>query len=411
MWAGLAGCVAGSTPGPADPCQRAWISAAGGTLEVAGGTLEVPPGVFEIPAGLAWCHEPTDDMEDSDRWWLEPRDLALSVPLRVEIPHRAERPWLRWQHGDGAPARVLDGQPTDEGRMTGTIWGGGQVWVVDDANLALPFVPDHRELDVLFVVDNSCCTAVEQFGLVEAFPSFLLPLEDASISYQIGVTSTDMDGTYGSNGTQGGLRSVLDTRIITPDTNDADDLFTRMASMGTSGSGSERGHPAIYAAIELRQKTNEGFYRDEANLAVVVVSNEPNQSRGDEIETPEFIPWFQQLKRGADSTLHAVVNQTGAEYVQSAEATGGMTFPILHGVNDFSTYMEAIGTAAADGPVAMTLRSGIVPEALEVWWAPQGGQPVQLLEPDVVVHPSGLLYVTHPEAELSEITVIAPSTE
>lgn len=406
VFVSVAGCACRVTP-LNDPCVHDVIGPLGGTSRVAEGVLQVPPSAFEEPTAIAWCHESSDDVMPSDRWHLEPTDLRVHVPLQVELPHRAQAPFMRWRPGGEPDRRVLLAERREQ-RMAGAIWGGGEVWVDDDASAVEPFVADHRALDVLFVVDNSCCALEEQYWLLDGFPTFLDAIEDAQLDYRIGVTSTDMDGTYGPNGTQGGLRWVKGHTIITPDTAAPDEVFSSLAGMGTSGSGSERGLPAAYAAIEgtkANAKANEGFYRDEANLAVVVVTDEPNQSREGEPTTGEFRQWMQRLKLGGRASLYGMVNQTGGEYVHVAEATGGLEFRVL----DYDVYgtFRSLGEHVVD-PVAMTLPLGVPLEAVEVWWAPQGVQPVQLVDPDVVLHPSGLLYVAHPDASLEDIYVVVP---
>ena len=49
------------------------------------------------------------------------------------------------------------------------------------------------EVDVLWVVDNSCSMSEEQEAIASNFPQFMEYFLDSSLDYHIGVVSTDMD--------------------------------------------------------------------------------------------------------------------------------------------------------------------------------------------------------------------------
>ena len=132
------------------------------------------------------------------------------------------------------------------------------------------------QADVLFVVDNSCSMSEEQSNLGANLASFLSFAQAQGIDYQIAVTTTDV----GSSGEAGRFVERGGTRIITTTTPNANQVFRTNVTLGTSGSGTERGLEAAYLALSdpLINTHNAGFLRVDAALAVIFVSDETDQS-------------------------------------------------------------------------------------------------------------------------------------
>ena len=106
------------------------------------------------------------------------------------------------------------------------------------------------EVDVLWVIDNSCSMAEEQTTLVNNFDAFIGYFLDSGLDWHIGVTSTDMrdNGIPGNFGT---LRSIGEIRYIDEDTPNPIETFRQMASLVVTGSGNETGISAAYNAIAV----------------------------------------------------------------------------------------------------------------------------------------------------------------
>ncbi|MBK6685520.1 MAG: hypothetical protein IPG45_13710 [Deltaproteobacteria bacterium] len=161
--------------------------------------------------------------------------------------------------------------------------------------------------DILFIVDNSGSMADEQQKLAESFDRFINEIAGSG-DYHIAVASTDQAS---NGGEQQGLSTftfaqsmpnhLLDsnnadcrpanielgcfrgpspaTRIIdssTMDRNAQISNFRANVLVGSCGSGSETGLRATISALEQggNGECNSGFLRPEANLVVVVVSDE-----------------------------------------------------------------------------------------------------------------------------------------
>jgi hypothetical protein len=170
-------------------------------------------------------------------------------------------------------------------------------------------VKTNRNVDILFVVDNSDSMADKQAHLVENFPGFIRTLAGVPggrPSMQIAVVSSDvgidpyMGDACSGNGDDGKFQStphgnckgpngnwIVDT--INPDgvtrnTNYTGDLaatFTCIAALGTSGCGFEQHLESMKRSLDGSQPANAGFLRDDAYLAVVVLADEDDCSARD----------------------------------------------------------------------------------------------------------------------------------
>lgn len=178
---------------------------------------------------------------------------------------------------------------------------------------ALRALPD-RDLDVLFVIDDSPSMAGKQVALAASFPRMidaLARLDGGLPNLHIGVVTTDL-GTQGSavatpgppvglagrggcagvgdDGalqhasapelTEGYLSDVFDASLAGGRarnyTGDLRDAFARLAGVGDGGCGFEQPLAAMRRA--LANPANAGFFRPDANLAVVIVSDEDDCS-------------------------------------------------------------------------------------------------------------------------------------
>ena len=160
-------------------------------------------------------------------------------------------------------------------------------------------------VDILFVVDNSGSMKEEQSSLAANFPRFiqkLATLPNGLPSVHIGVVSTDVgtgattlgscsgdgdDGhlqTNGCGGISGAYLSDLATAGGGRDRNYSGDLgqqFACAAQLGIGGCGAEQPLESMRRALDPARNTNPGFLRDNAYLAVVIISDEDDCSTSD----------------------------------------------------------------------------------------------------------------------------------
>lgn len=206
------------------------------------------------------------------------------------------------------------------------------------------------QVDVLFVVDNSCSMAEEQQQLGENFPGFMQYFADSGLDFHIGVISTDMtDPSH-----RGKLRQIGGNRYIDEDTENPEQVFSMMANMGTGGAYEEKGRAAAYTALELNAELprNEGFAREDAALHLVFISDEEDQSGSNPISRQEFLAWMANHKASPDLvTAHAIVglpgqscaaiDTVGAQYAQYAEVTAGIAFSLCQ--PDWEPLLDELG--------------------------------------------------------------------
>jgi hypothetical protein len=128
--------------------------------------------------------------------------------------------------------------------------------------------------DILLVIDDSCSMADKQVSLANNFTSFIQYAVTASVDYQIGVVTTDV----GQNGV---LRTTsTGTRFLSNSTLNVQTAFSSLVSVGTGGSGNEQALESATRALTSPNIAgpNVGFLRNDANLAIVVVSDADDQS-------------------------------------------------------------------------------------------------------------------------------------
>jgi len=150
--------------------------------------------------------------------------------------------------------------------------------------------PVASQVDVLFVIDTSCSMEDEQEALAASGPSFTDFFMDSGIPLHIGATSTNVfeDDTEGLDGALAG-----DPIFISEETPDLEQAFTDLTNMGIDfNHRREKGlHAAWVALEELGDTTNAGFEREDANLVVIIVSDEPDLSATDDETADDWINW------------------------------------------------------------------------------------------------------------------------
>jgi hypothetical protein len=127
----------------------------------------------------------------------------------------------------------------------------------------------------------------EQTALGEALPHLLAQLE--SVDWQIGVTTTDVSvGSWGTRGSLLGLADLTQTilRPTTPNRNLV--LKTTVQRPETFGcipkgscpSGLEQPLRAIIQTMDKHATENAGFFRPDADLSILILSDEDEMSDG-----------------------------------------------------------------------------------------------------------------------------------
>lgn len=199
-------------------------------------------------------------------------------------------------------------------------------------------------VDILWMVDNSCSMSNEQDELAANFPFFMDYFLGSGLDYHIGVTSSDTisDNYPGSSGT---LVEKNGYKYIEPTAPEQVALFVAMASLGTTGRFPERGLGGTYLALEVeRDRANAGFYRDEAALHTICISDEPDFTQI--ISQPEYEDWYDGLKPEEERTFSAIIDPNrGTDYVVTAQGIGGIVWSLSD--QNWPQVLELLGLQAA----------------------------------------------------------------
>lgn len=239
---------------------------------------------------------------------------------------------------------------------------------------------DPMRSDILWVIDSSASMEDEQQALADNFPHFIDFFEERGLSFRLAVTTTNFMDDNSEVGLDGAFTG--EPAWLTESTEDLEAAFVERALVGIDpGHRYEKGLAAAYGAIADPWPASEDFVRDEAHLAIVVVSDEPDHSErdlpdsGDFISWEPFSEWLNNLK-GSDqlrmTDLSAIVgvgpdgyddptgcNQTeesdggwggggadrGDGYLEAALTTGGTFVSICD--EDWSETLARIGLTAA----------------------------------------------------------------
>ncbi len=176
-----------------------------------------------------------------------------------------------------------NGNGTGNGNGNG---GGGAFGFADAATGDAAESSECRQMDIVFVVDNSGSMSQEQGNLAQNFPKFVDVLNayktksGASLDYRLAVTSTDTEGGLkGAFATNGGSGKPWLERTEP----NLPAVFTARATLGVNGSSYERPLEAI--KLSATHPTNAGFIRKDALYAFVILTDEDeggveNQTRG-----------------------------------------------------------------------------------------------------------------------------------
>lgn len=147
--------------------------------------------------------------------------------------------------------------------------------------------PTQPQSDILVVVDNSCSMAEEQANLTANFQTFVDAVVAANADFRIGVITTDNPSFRGP--------------MITPATPNPVGTFAGQANAGIGGAGDERPLQRILESLQGDAAPGGAFFRDDAVLSIVVVTDEPDEYS---ITTPtDVVNYLVGLKSGATNLV------------------------------------------------------------------------------------------------------------
>jgi hypothetical protein len=263
------------------------------------------------------------------------------------------------------------GGSTSGGSSSGGTSGGGTGQTVLSQLDTFIITANHtRDANILFVVDNSGSMADEQANLAANFSNFIENFVNENIRFKMAVTTTDTSTDQKSGAmTTYGTPELLNSDKVAEDVELVKSNFEMAVQVGTTGSGYERGNQAAKRFLEK----NPTFVTDDAVLAVIVVSDENDQS----VETAgQYADFFKQVTGGAQEGLSkyfAIVDKfdrqccfstSGAEkYLQTAELMNGFSYDIY---SNFATQLQNISTVVTQVALGFPLSKIPVEASIQV---------------------------------------------
>lgn len=169
-----------------------------------------------------------------------------------------------------------------------------------DANISFS-----SKVDILFVVDDSGSMDAHQANLIRNTELFVDEIVGNRIlDYHIGVLSSTANSIWGSGGSKcpdGQLCGRLE-RFVSRDTIDGVRVLKENFRLGVNGGGDEKFFEPVQLALTppMVNSSNFGFYRPEATLAVIFITDAEDQST---VAAHEFYNFLVQLKGGDTSKI------------------------------------------------------------------------------------------------------------
>lgn len=229
----------------------------------------VPPGDFRAPASPLFLVEADVPIEGPVQACFVVEGASEDLDVQ----------WSTLSEGWGRRPEpvVVAGQAV---RASIRTWGSGFVSGPGPQTVALTDAP--AKLDVLSVIDAGASMEAEQLQYARAFPALGDLLLGSGVDWHWGVVSGEV---LNDDKRSGRLEAVGGRRFVSPSVPDPLAVHTALVRLGTDSPQAYRGLRALALALtvptdDLRD-ANRGFRRPDAQLAVVFLSDEDDQSAPD----------------------------------------------------------------------------------------------------------------------------------
>lgn len=177
--------------------------------------------------------------------------------------------------------------------------GGGISIAATQQDFKVEISTQARPIDILWVVDNSGSMASSQQNLANNFNAFIQDFVSLGYDFRMAVTTSDTwysqynsNAFYSPRWRTGNRADILNPNyayqgsptnsgvyVMDKDTPSINSVFTTNVKVGTQGNGDERAFASMQRS--LNHAANSDFRRNNAYLAVIIVSDEDDFSRTD----------------------------------------------------------------------------------------------------------------------------------
>ena len=273
----------------------------------------------------------------------------------------------------GATTGSTSGGSTTGSTSGGSTTGGSTTGGVTQQNVTESFrqaASETKKLDIMWVIDNSGSMADEQASLGANFDSFITQFINKNVDFKMGITTTDTSSSSKKGAMVVGSDTKLTSAAAAANPNKFMSDFNRLVNVGIGGSGNEKGLEAAQGFMDKHAVGTNPFIRPEAYLAIVILSDEEDQSPRSVAAYTDYLKTF-KVNAGLVK-VYSIVNvnnvYTGGNtighlrYKQATEQTSGVVADIM---DDYANVLLAMGDsiinlldsfALASTPVNGTLK-------------------------------------------------------
>ena len=146
-----------------------------------------------------------------------------------------------------------------------------------------------KKIDILWVIDNSRSMLTHQQSLQKSFSSFINRFSKSNYDFQMAVATTDAyEGGSKANWFIGDESFTMG--IMTPETDNLIDTFSKNTSVGISGAANEKPFDSFKVALE--NENNAEFYREDSFLSIIILTNEKDSSEEELSHYLQFLNEF-----------------------------------------------------------------------------------------------------------------------
>ncbi len=258
---------------------------------------------------------------------------------------------------------------SNPGQGSGGPNSAKETWMAENCQADEFQQASQKKLDIMWIIDNSGSMADEQQALGDNFDAFINEFIDTNVDFKMAITTTDTS----SDSKKGKMVYGSDVKLTSAKAQENPSQFKsdfrNLVKVGTSGSGYEKGLAASEGFMDRYSAT---FIRPDAYLAVVVLSDEDDQSA----QIPKhYVDYLKSFKADAGLVkLYTIcdVNKTGPSsagytqgcdrYKDAAQKSAGVVEDIY---NDFYLTLNKMGEsiislldsfALSEEPVVSTIK-------------------------------------------------------
>ncbi len=226
-----------------------------------------------------------------------------------------------------------------------------------------------KMLDIVWIIDNSGSMADEQTNLGNNFNKFIADFISMNVDFKMGITTTDVS----SSSQKGKMVAGSDTKLTSAKAKANKDQFLtdfkNLVQQGIKGSGYEKG---LEASEGFMQKNAKSFLRKDAYLAVVILSDEEDQS----LKAPSFYTdYLKSYKNSAglvkiysivDKNLKSLGGNTVGfkRYAEASDQTAGVVADIT---DDYSKVLMDMGKTIIKLLSSFALAHDATPASMKVY--------------------------------------------